>query len=180
MSFLIIRYWIANVWSQEKPGLSVKFGLAVWNEAGQRLTEFCQETKLVIANTLAKESRDDSMHGHHHASVFWSIPKSDWLCVCFLQPKVENLCTVSKNETWSWLWLRLWVLIAKFRLKLKKVGKTSRTFRCELNQIPYDHTLKVMNRLNVLDLTDGTPEEPWRKVSNTVQEAVAKTIPKKK
>ena len=63
---------------------------------------------------------------------------------------------------------------------MKKVGKTSRTFRCELNQIPYDHTLKVMNRLNVLDLTDGTPEEPWRKVSNTVQEAVAKTIPKKK
>ena len=63
---------------------------------------------------------------------------------------------------------------------MKKVGKTSRTFRCELNQIPYDHTLKVLSRLNVLDLTDGMPEEPWRKVSNIAQEAVAKIIPKKK
>ena len=98
----------------------------------------------------------------------------------FLQPKVENLYTVSKNKTWSWLWLRSRVLIAKFRLKLKKVEKTSRTFRYELNQIPYDHTLKVMNRFNVLDLTDRMPEELWRRVSNTVQEAVTKTTPKKR
>ena len=63
---------------------------------------------------------------------------------------------------------------------MKKVEKTSRTFRYELNQIPYDHTLKVMNRFNVLDLTDRMPEELWRRVSNTVQEAVTKTIPKKK
>ena len=66
------------------------------------------------------------------------------------------------------------------RLKLKKLGKTTRPFRYELNQIPYDHTLKVINRLNVLDLTDRMPEELWRKVSNIVQETVTKTIPNKK
>ena len=63
---------------------------------------------------------------------------------------------------------------------MKKVGKSTRTFRYEQKQIPYDHTLKVMNRFNVLDLTDRMPEELWRRVSNTVQEAVTKTTPKKK
>ena len=63
---------------------------------------------------------------------------------------------------------------------MKKVGKSSRAFRYEQNQIPYDHTLKVMNRFNVLDLTDRMPEELWRRVSNMVQEAVTKTTLKKK
>ena len=57
----------------------------------------------------------------------WSTPKSDWLYS--LQPKMEALYTVSKNKTRCWLWLRSWILIAKFRLKLKEVGKTSRPFR---------------------------------------------------
>ena len=61
-----------------------------------------------------------------------STPKSDWLYS--LQPKMEKLYTVSKNKTGSWLWLRSWPLIAKFRLKLKKVGKTTRPFRYDLNQ----------------------------------------------
>ena len=56
----------------------------------------------------------------------WSIPKSDWLYS--LQPKMEKLYTVSKDKTGSWLWLRSWTPYAKFRLKLKKVGKTIRPF----------------------------------------------------
>ena len=71
-------------------------------------------------------------------------------------------------------------LIAKFRLKLNKVGKTSRQFRCDLNQIPYDYTEEVTNRLKGLDLTGRVPEELWIEVHDTVQEAVIKTIPKKK
>ena len=71
------------------------------------------------------------------------------------------------------------LLIAKFRLKLKKVGKTTRPLRYDLNQIPYDYTVEVTNRFNGLDLIDRVPEELWTEVHDTVQEAVIKTIPKK-
>ena len=70
-------------------------------------------------------------------------------------------------------------LIAKFRLKLKKVGKTTRPFRCDLNQIPYDYIVEVTNRVKGLDLIDRVPEELWTEVRGIVQEAV-KTICKKK
>jgi len=72
------------------------------------------------------------------------------------------------------------LLIAKFRLKLKKVGKTTRSFRYDLNQIPYDYTVEVRNRFKGLDLIDRVPEELWMEVHDIVQEAGIKTIPKKK
>ena len=72
------------------------------------------------------------------------------------------------------------LLIAKFRLKLKKVGKTTRPFRYEPNQIPYDYTVEVTNRFKGLDLTDRVPEELLTEVPDIVQEVVIKTIPKKK
>ena len=70
--------------------------------------------------------------------------------------------------------------IVKFRLKLKKVGKTTRQFRYELNQIPYDYTVEVTNRFRGLDMGDGVPEKLWIEVHNTVQETVTKNIPKEK
>ena len=72
------------------------------------------------------------------------------------------------------------LLIAKFRLKLKKVGKTTRPFRYDLIQIPYDYTVEVRNRFKGLDLIDRVPDELWTEVCDIVQEAVIKTIPKKK
>ena len=72
------------------------------------------------------------------------------------------------------------LLIAKFRLKMKKGGKTTRPFRYDLNQIPYAYTVKVTNRFKGLDLIERAPEELWMEVHDTVQEAVIKTIPKKK
>ena len=63
---------------------------------------------------------------------------------------------------------------------MKKVGKTTRSFRYDLNQIPYDYTVEVTNRFKGLDLIDRVPEELWTEVPDTVQEAVIKTIPKKK
>ena len=72
------------------------------------------------------------------------------------------------------------LLIAKFRLKLKKVGKTTRPFRYDLNQIPYDYTVKITNRFKGLDLIDRVPEELWAEVHDIVQEAGIKTIPEKK
>ena len=63
---------------------------------------------------------------------------------------------------------------------MKKVGKTTRPFRYDLNQIPYDYTVEVTNRFKGLDLIDRVPEELWTEVRDTVQEAGIKTIPKKK
>ena len=63
---------------------------------------------------------------------------------------------------------------------MKKVGKTTRPFRYDLNQIPYDYTVEVTNRFKGLDLVDRVPEDLWTKVCNTVQEAMIKTIIKKK
>ena len=71
------------------------------------------------------------------------------------------------------------LLIAKFRLKLKKVGKTTRQFRYDLNPISYDYTVEVTNRFQGLDLIDTVPEEIWREVCDIVQETGIKTIPKK-
>ena len=72
------------------------------------------------------------------------------------------------------------LLIEKFRLKFKKVGKTTRAFKYDLNQILYDYTEEVMNRFKGPDLLDMVPEELWTEVHNIVQEVVTKTIPKKK
>ena len=63
---------------------------------------------------------------------------------------------------------------------MKKVGKTTRPFRCDLNQIPNDYTVTVTNRFKGLDLIDRVPEELWTEVRNIVQEAVIKAMPKKK
>ena len=72
------------------------------------------------------------------------------------------------------------LLIAKFRLKLKKVGKTTRSFRYDLNKIPYDYTVKVGNTFKGLDLIDRMPDELCMEVHDIVQETEIKTIPKKK
>ena len=72
------------------------------------------------------------------------------------------------------------ILITKFRLKLKKVGKTARPFRYELNQIPYDYTMEVRNRFKGLDLIDRVPDELWNEVHDIVQETGIKTIPMEK
>ena len=71
------------------------------------------------------------------------------------------------------------LLIAIFRLKLKKIGENTRPFRCDLNQIPYNYTVVVTNRFKGLDLIDKVLEEPWTEVHNIVQEAEIKTISQK-
>ena len=71
-------------------------------------------------------------------------------------------------------------LIAKFRLKLKKVWKTTRPFRNDLNIIPYNYTVEVTNRLKGLDVIDRVPEELWTEVRDIEQETGIKTIPKGK
>ncbi|MFX7021326.1 hypothetical protein ABTI29_20845, partial [Acinetobacter baumannii] len=72
------------------------------------------------------------------------------------------------------------LLIDKFRLKLEKVGKNTRAFRYKLNKIPYDYTVEVTNNFKGLDFIDRVPEELWMEAHDIIQEAMIKTIPKKK
>ena len=97
-----------------------------------------------------------------------------------MQPKKERFYTVSRNKTGADCGSDHELLIAKFRLKSKKVGKTTRPFRYDLNQIPYDYTVEVRNRFKGLDLIDRVPDELWNDVHDIVQETGVKTIPKKK
>ena len=93
---------------------------------------------------------------------------------------MEKLYTVSKNQTRGDCGSDHELLIAEFRLKLKKVEETTRPFRYDLNQIPYDCRMKVRNRFKGSYLIDRMPEELWTEVRDIVQEAVIKTISKKK
>ena len=104
--------------------------------------------------------------------------KSDWLSS--LQSKMENSIQSAKTRPGADCGSDHELRIAKFRLKLKKVGKTTRPFRYDLNQILYDHTVEVTNRFKRLDLIDRVPEELWAEVCDIVQEAVIKNMPKKK
>ena len=123
--------WNAKAGSQQIPGVTGKFGLGVQNEAGQRLIEFCKKMHWSKQSALPT-TQEKTLHMD---ITRWSILKSDWLYS--LQSKMVTLNAVSKNMTGSWLWLRDHeLLIAKLRLKLKKVGKTTRSFRYDLDQIP--------------------------------------------
>ena len=93
---------------------------------------------------------------------------------------MEKLYTVSKKRLGADCGSDHELLITKFRLTLKKVGKTTRPFRYDLNQIPYDYTVEVRNIFKGLDLIDRVPDELWMEVRDIVKETGIKTIPKKK
>ena len=101
------------------------------------------------------------------------------LIIFFAAKDGEALYSQQKQD-WELTVAHHELLIAKFRLKLKKAGKPTRPFRYDLNQIPYDYTVEVRNRFRGLDLIDRVPEELWTEVRDIVQEAGIKTIPKKK
>ena len=137
----IIGDWNAKVVSQEIPGVTGKFGLGVQDEAGQRLTfslprEYTGHSQHPLSTTQETALHMDTIRSQ--------IPKSDWLYS--LQPKMKKLYTVNKNKTWS-CGSDHQFLMVKFRLKLKKVGKTTRSLKYDLNQIPYKYTVEVMSKI---------------------------------
>ena len=91
---------------------------------------------------------------------------------------MEKLYTVSKNKLGADWGSEHELCIAKFRLKLKKVGETTRSFRYDLNHITYNYIVEVTNRFKGLHMIDRVPEELRMEVQDIVQEAVIKTIPK--
>ena len=170
----IIGDWNAKVGSQETPGVTGKFGLEIRKEAEQRLIEFCLENSLVIANTLFQQYKRrlytwTSPHGQHRNQIDYILCSQRWRsAIQSVKIRLGADCG-SDHE----------LLIAKFRLKLKK-GKTTRPFRYDLNQIPYDYTVEVRNRFKGLDLIDRVPGELWAEVRDIVQETGIKTIPMEK
>ena len=112
--------WNAKVGSQEIPGVMGKFGLGVWNEAGQRLIEFCQENTLVIANTLFQQHKRrlytwTSQDGQYRNQTDYILCSQRWRSSKLSAKTRLGADCGSDHE----------ILIAKFRLKLKKVGKTT-------------------------------------------------------
>ena len=148
----IIRDWNAKVGSQEIPGVTGKFSLGVQNEAGQRLTEFCQGNRLVIANTLFQQHKRrlytwTSPDGQHQNQIDYILCSQRWRNSIQSAKRPGDDCG-SDHE----------LLIAKFRLKLKKVQKATRPSRYDLNQIPYNYAVEVTSRVKGLDLMDRVPE----------------------
>ena len=129
--FFIIGNWNAKVGSQEIPGVTCKFCFVVQNEAGQRLTEICQENTLVITNTLFRQYKRrlytwTSPDGQHRNQTDYILCSQRWRSsIQWAKTRPRAGCG-SDHE----------LLIAKFRLKLKKVWKTTQPFRYDLNQIP--------------------------------------------
>ena len=157
------------------PGVTGKFGLRMRNEAGQGIIEFCQENALVIANTLFQQ--------HKRRLFTWTSPDHQY------QNQIDYiLCSQRWRSSIQLAKTRLGadcgsdheLLTAKFKLKLKKIGKTTRPFRYDLNQIPCDYTVEVTNRFKGLYLIDRVPEELRTEIHDIIQEAVIKTIPRKK
>ena len=119
--------WNAIVGSQETSGITGKFGLGIWNEAGQRLMELCQENTLAIANTFFQQQKRrlytwTSPDGQHQNQTDYILCSQRW------RSSIQS--TKQDQELTSW---DHELLTTKFRLKLKKVGKTTRPFRYDLN-----------------------------------------------
>ena len=137
-----------------EPRVTGKSGLGAQNEAGQRLTEFCQENALIRANTLFQK--------HNRRLYTWPSPDSQHrnqidfiLCNQRWRRSIQSAKTRPGADCGSDHEL----LIAKLRLKLKRVGKTIRPFRYDLSQIPYSYTVEGTKRFKRLDLIDSVPEE---------------------
>ena len=153
------EYW-SGLPSPSPPGVTGKFGLGVQNEAGQRLIEFCQENALLIANTLFQQHKRrlyiwTSPDGQHWNQINYNLCSQNWgSSIQSVKARFRTDCGTDHE-----------FLIAKFRLKLKKVGETTRPFRYDLNQIPYNYTTEVRNRFKVLDLLECLMNYGWRFVT---------------
>ena len=141
--------WNAKVGSQEIPGVTGKFGLGVQNKVRQRLIEFCQENALVIANTNFQKYKRwlctwTSPDGQYQNQIDYILCSRRWRSSIQSAKTRPGADYGSDHE----------LLIAKFRLKLKKVGKTTRPFKYDLKHVPYNYAVEVTSRFKGLDLIE--------------------------
>ena len=159
---LLKRCWYTGCVQQEELGRS-------------RAEKFCQENALVTANTLFQQQKRrlytwTSPDGQHRNQTDYILCSQRWRSSIQSAKTRPGADCGSDHE----------LLTAKFRLKLKKVGITTRPFRYDLNQIPYEYTGEVRNRFKGLDLIDRVPDELWMEVHDIVQGTGIKTIPMEK
>ena len=170
----IIGDWNAKIGSQEIPGVT---GIWPWNTKWSRA-----KAKRVLSRECTGHSKTlfqqykwrlytwTSPDGQYRNQIDYILCSQRWRSFIQSEKSRPGVDCGSNHE----------LLIAKFRLELKKVGKTTRPFRYNLNQIPYNYTVEVTNRFKGLDLIDRVPVDLWREVYDIVQEAGIKIIPKKK
>ena len=132
-------------------------------EAGQRLIEFFQENALATANTLFQQQKRrlytwTSSDGQHQNQIDYILCSQRW----------KSSIQLAKTRLGSYYGSDHEHLIAKFRHKLKKVGKTTRPFRYDLNEIPHDYTVEVTNGNKGLGLIDTVPEELWMEIHDII------------
>ena len=137
--------------------------------------EFCQENAQVIANTLFQQYKRGlytctSPDGQYQNQIDYILCSQRW------RHSIQS-AKIRLGADWG---SDHELLIAKFRLKFKTVGKTTRLFRYDLNQIPHNYAVEMTNRFKGLELVDRLPEERWMEVRDIVQETGIKTLPKKK
>ena len=125
---------------------------------------------LVIVNSATVHNTWTSPDGQHRNQIDYVLYSQRWRSSIQSTKTRPGADCGSDHE----------LLITKFKLKLKKVGKTTRPFRYDLNQIPYDYTVEVRNIFKGLDLKDRVPDELWNEVRDIVQETGIKTIPMEK
>ena len=150
----IIGDWNTKVGSQEIPGVTGKFDLGVQNEAGQRLIVFCQESALVIVSIFFLQ--------HKRRLYTWTSPNGQyWNQIDYIlfSQRWRSSTQSAKTRPGVDCDTDHVLLIAKFRLKLKKVGEATRPFKYDLNQIPYDYMVEETNRFKGLDLIR---QSAWR------------------
>ena len=154
--------WNAKLGSKETPGVTGKFGLGMWNEAGQRVSprERTGHSKHSFQQHKRRLYTWTSLDGQHRNQIDYILCSQRW------RSSIQS----AKTRLGADCGLDHELLIAKFRLKLKKVWKTTRAFRYDVNQIPYDYTVEVRNRFKGLDLIDRVPDELWMEVPDIAQE----------
>ena len=130
---------------------------------------------MVTANTSFQKHKRQlytwaSPDGQYQNQIDYSLCSQRW----------KNYIQSAKTRLVADCGLNHELLTATFRPKLEKVGRTTRPFRCDLNQIPYDYAVEMRNRFKGLDLIDRVPDELWTEVRDIVQETGNKTIPMEK
>ena len=156
---------IKITWKNDKPIWTEQWTLTKEKlETTKKLIEFCQENALVIANTLFQQHKRrlytwTSPDGQQRNQIDFILSSQRWRNTIQSAKRRPEADCGSDHE----------LLFAKVRLKLKKVGKTTRPFRYDLSQIPYDYTVEVRNRFKGLDLINREPDELYTKVHDIVQ-----------
>ena len=145
----------------------------MWSTGNGNANHFSKNT-LVIANTLFQQHKRrlytwTSPDGQNQNQIHYILCSRTWRSSIHSAKTRLGADCGSDRE----------LLIAKFRFKLKKLGKTTQPFRYDLNQISYNYTVEARNRFKGLDLVDRVSEELWTEVCDIVQETWIKTIPKK-